>query len=103
MLEEPELSLHPGIISKLPELIYRLQRRSRRQILLSTHSFDLLSDKGIGGEEILILTPDREGTKVELASSIQEVHDLLASGLSVADVALPRTVPANLEQLDLFE
>ena len=103
LLEEPELSLHPGIISKLPELIYRLQRRSRRQILLSTHSFDLLSDKGIGGEEILILTPDREGTKVEPASSIQEVHDLLTSGLSVADVALPRTVPANLEQLDLFE
>lgn len=103
LLEEPELSLHPGIVSRLPALFYRLQRRNRRQILLSTHSPDLLSESGIGGEEILLLIPDRDGTTVQLASSIQEVHDLLASGLSVADAALPRTVPANLEQLGLFE
>lgn len=103
LLEEPELSLHPGIVGRLPALIYRLQRRNRRQILLSTHSPDLLSERGIGGEEVLVLTPDREGTKVELASSNQVVRDLLDSGLSVADAALPRTVPPLLGQLTLFE
>lgn len=103
LLEEPELSLNSGIVTKLPALFHRLQRKRRRQIFISTHSGDLLSDKGIGGEEVLLLTPDQEGTKVELASSISEVRGLLDVGLSIADVALPRLTPANLSQLDLFE
>ena len=103
LLEEPELSLHSGIVSKLPGLFYRLQRRRKRQIFVSTHSWDLLSQKGIGGEEVVMLTPDPEGTKVELASSIEEVRNLLEAGLSVADAALPRTAPPGLAQLDLFQ
>jgi len=103
LLEEPELSLNSGIVTKLPALFHRLQRKRRRQIFITTHSGDLLSDKGIGGDEVLLLTPDQEGTKVELASSIKEVRDLLDVGLSLADVALPRTIPVSLNQLDLFE
>lgn len=103
LLEEPELSLHAEIVKKLPGLIERLQRPKRRQVILSTHSADLLSDKGIGGEEVLLLTPDQEGTKVELASSIKEVNDLLEGGLSIAEAALPRTVPKRIVQLELFK
>lgn len=102
LLEEPELSLNSGIVRKLAQLIYRIQRQKRRQVIISTHSEHLLSDKGIGGEEVLLLTPDIEGTKVELASGVDEIRDLLLGGLSVADAALPRTVPVRLEQLDLF-
>jgi predicted ATPase len=103
LLEEPELSLNSGIIRKLPALMYRIQRQRKRQIVISTHSSDLLSDPGIGGEEVLLLTPDEEGTKVELASSNQEIRDLLEGGLTIADAALPRTVPNSIQQLDLFE
>jgi predicted ATPase len=103
LLEEPELSLNSGIVRKLPALMYRIQRQKRRQIMISTHSSDLLSDAGIGGEEVLLLTPSEEGTKVELASSIVEIRDLLEGGLTVADAALPRTVPNDIPQLDLFE
>ena len=103
LLEEPELSLHSAIVSRLPSLIARLQRERARQVLMSTHSGDLLSEKGIGGEETLLLVPDREGTKVELASSNRELRDLLRSGLSVADAALPRTAPRTVSQLTLFE
>ncbi len=103
LLEEPELSLHAGIVGKLPALFYRLQRKRRRQIFVSTHSSDLLSQKGIGGEEVVILRPDKEGTVAEIASSVEEVRTLLDAGLSVADAALPRTTPATLEQLELFE
>lgn len=103
LLEEPELSLHSGIVMKLPALFHRLQRKRRRQIFISTHSGDLLSQKGIGGEEVVMLTPGQEGTRVELASSVAEVRDLLNAGLSVADVALPRTAPVAVNQLDLFE
>ena len=103
LLEEPEPSLNSGIVRKLPALMYRIQRQKKRQILISTHSSDLLSDPGIGGEEVLLLTPSEEGTKVELASSIEEIRDLLEGGLTVADAALPRTVPSDILQLDLFE
>jgi predicted ATPase len=103
LLEEPELSLNSGIIRKLPELMYRIQRQKKRQIVISTHNPDLLSDPGIGGEDVLLLTPGEEGTTVEVASSIREIKDLLEGGLSIADAALPRTVPSGIGQLDLFE
>ncbi|HLA00885.1 MAG TPA: AAA family ATPase, partial [Thermodesulfovibrionales bacterium] len=45
LLEEPELSLNAGIVSKIPALIYRIQRQKKRQVFISTHSYDLLSDK----------------------------------------------------------
>lgn len=103
LLEEPELSLNCGIVRKLPSLMYRVQRQKKRQIILSTHSADLLSDRGIGGEEVLLLSPSVEGTRVELASSIKEVRHLLETGLSIAEAAVPRTAPPDLQQLDLFE
>ncbi len=103
LLEEPELSLNSGIIRKIPALIHRIQRQRKRQVFISTHSADLLSDMGIGGEEVLLLTPSVEGTKVELASSIKEVRLMLEHGVSIADAALPRTVPPEVSQLDLFE
>lgn len=103
LLEEPELSLNSGIVSKLPSLIYRLQRPKKRQVILSTHSADLLSDKGIGGEEVLFMTPTPEGTQVEPASSIDEIQSLLEGGLSIADAALPYTIPPDIEQLSLFK
>ncbi len=102
LLEEPELSLHSEIVRKLPTLFARLQRKNKRQLFISTHSWDLLSEKGIGGEEVVMLTPGPEGTIARLASSVTEVQKLLESGLSVADVALPRTAAPFTDQLNLF-
>jgi predicted ATPase len=103
LLEEPELSLNTAIVKKLPALIYRLQKQKNRQVLLSTHSADLLSDKGIGGDEVLLLMPGQEGTLVQLASSNKEIRELLEGGLSIADAALPYTVPDNIGQLEIFK
>lgn len=103
LLEEPELSLNSAIVSNLPSLIYRLQRPRKRQVILSTHSADLLSDKGIGGEEVLLMTPTAEGTQVKLASSNEQITMLLEAGLSIADAALPLTAPPAIEQLSLFK
>jgi predicted ATPase len=103
LLEEPEISLNAAIVSNLPSLIYRLQRPRKRQVIISTHSADLLSDKGIGGEEVLLMTPTSEGTMVKLASSDEQVKMLLEGGLSIADAALPLTAPPAIEQLSLFK
>ena len=91
LLEEPELSLHTRIVRELPTLIHRAQRRRRRQILLSTHSAELLSDRGIDGREVLVLTPGNEGTRVEVASDLRDVRALLEAGASVGEAALSRT------------
>lgn len=99
LLEEPELSLNSGIIAKLPSLIYRSQKAKKRQVMLSTHSADLLSDEGIGGEELLLMRTAAEGTKVEVCSSIKEIRMLLDSGLTVADAALPFTRTGQIEEL----
>ena len=46
LLEEPELSLHPEVVRHLPQLIARAQRGGGRQVVMSTHSADLLQDRG---------------------------------------------------------
>jgi predicted ATPase len=102
LLEEPELSLHSEIVRKLPGLLFSMKRRRKRQIFVSTHSWELLSEKSIGGEEVTMLRPDQEGTIAELASSNREVREMLEAGLSVADAALPRTAPPDISQLELF-
>ena len=99
LLEEPELSLNAGIVRTLPGIIHRLQRKRQRQVLISTHSADLLGDHGVGGEEVLLLTPRQEGTCVNVASSIRDVRDLLQGGLSVGEAVMPRAEPDGSQQL----
>jgi predicted ATPase len=104
LLEEPELSLHSRIVSKLPALIWRLQRPKHRQVIVSSHSAELFGDRGIKPSEVALLRPrGSEGTLVELASDKAEVRLLLEGGMSVADAVLPLTAPAKIEQLALFE
>jgi predicted ATPase len=102
LLEEPELSLHPGIVRVLPQMLARVQRRTGRQIFLSTHSPDLLRDEGIDPDEVLLLVPGSEGTEVRTAASQQEICDLLAGGLSLADAVIPKTGPEHAAQLAVF-
>jgi predicted ATPase len=102
LLEEPELSLNSAIIRTIPAIIHRLQKKKNRQVIISTHNADLLQDKGIGGEEVLVLSPSQEGTKIQVASKIDEVRNLLENGFSVAEAVIPRTEPKTFPQGWLF-
>ncbi len=102
LLEEPELSLHTGVVRRLPSLIYRLQRARKRQVLISTHSTEMLSDHGIDAREILMLTPSVEGTHVKPAASVPEIQALMEAGMSAAEAVIPHTEPEKVEQLELF-
>ena len=73
-----------------------------RQVLVSTHSNDLLQDTGVGLDEVLLLMPGTEGTSVVTAGSLRDVRELLQGGLSLAEAVLPRTRPAKVAQLSLF-
>jgi predicted ATPase len=105
LLEEPELSLHPEIVRYIPQMMYRVQRarkRKYRQILLSTHSSDLLRDGGIAADEILLFMPTKEGSEVKVGAEINQVRRLLESGVTAAEAVLPHTQPTNALQLALF-
>jgi predicted ATPase len=103
LLEEPELSLHPEVVRFVPQLLWKVVRKRRRQILLTTHSPELLSDRGIAPDEVLLLEPSREGTVVEAASDKDEVRALLDGGLTIGDAVLPLAAPRTPDQLVLFE
>ena len=102
LLEEPELSLHPEIVRVLPQMLVRVQRRTARQLFLSTHSPELLLDEGIGLDETFLLFPETEGAKVVSAASQTDVCALLDGGLSLAEAAIPRTRPPKAQELSLF-
>ncbi len=104
LLEEPELSLHPEVVRVIPQMFARVQNRSRRQILISTHSADLLKDSGIDPREVLLLLlqPETEGTSVRPASTLEHIEALLALGTSLDEVVIPETRPEGVEQLSLF-
>lgn len=103
LLEEPELSLHPEVVRRLPQLLQRVANRSGRQTILSTHSTDLFLDEGISLEEVLVLTPRGEGTAVSQAEDVREITELLEGGGMLLDAILAHTRPPNAHQLALFE
>jgi len=101
LLEEPELSLNGAIVAKLAPLIYRLQKPKKRQVIISTHSSDLLNDRGISLNEIIVLEPAAEGTRACAASNINDVKNMLKAGMTPASAILPRLKPKNINQLTL--
>lgn len=106
LLEEPELSLHPGVVRHLPQLIRNVQRKQKkafRQLLVSTHSRDLLTDEGIAADEIVLFQPMGEQTQISLGVDDAEIMHEIASGFTIADIAIPRTEPPDLKQLSLWE
>jgi hypothetical protein len=103
LLEEPELSLHPTVVAFIPQMLWNITRKRRRQVILTTHSPEMLGDKGIGADEVLLLHPSPEGTEVEAGNENAKVLALLSSGLSAAEAALPLVGPERPERLAQFE
>jgi len=85
-------ALYARIVSRLPALIWRLQRSRGRQVFLSSHSVELLEDRGIRPDEVAMLRPHgSEGTVVELASDKKGIKGLLEGGMTIADIVAPLT------------
>ncbi len=102
LLEEPELSLHPAVVRVLPQMFARVQRQKKRQVMISTHSSEMLGDEGIGLDETLLFEPKDEGTSIRPAGEYDQVRTLLEGGVSLADAVLPITNPPNPQQLAFF-
>lgn len=105
LLEEPELSLHPEIVRHIPQMMRRVQREyseTVRQVFLSTHSSDLLRDEGIAADEVLLVIPSQEGSRIQVGADIPEIKRLLDAGLTAAEVVIPQTQPADAAKLSVI-
>lgn len=103
LLEEPELSLHTAVVRHIPQMLHRLNRKHGRQVILSTHSPELLRDEGIGAEEVLLLEPTDDGTVVHMAADDRQIRELLEAGIPLAEAVIPRSLPRDAHQLTLFD
>ena len=102
LLEEPELNLHPEVVRYLPRMFSRMQIRTKRQVLISTHAPDMLQDEGIGLDETILLQPEQKGTKVFTAAHYEDVQTLLDSGIPLPEAVDPYTKPNEAHQLSQF-
>ena len=102
LLEEPEISLNDAIVKEIPLIINRIQRdrKTRRQVILSTHSEALLSNPGIDGRGVILLASSQEGSSARTLEADEE--NALLAGFSVAEVVLPKTRPETVNQLGLW-
>ncbi|MEE9464950.1 MAG: AAA family ATPase [Candidatus Neomarinimicrobiota bacterium] len=104
LLEEPELSLHPNLVPFIPQMMARVRKgtKTRRQIIVSTHSTDLLNGPGIALDEVILLNPNEDGTIVESAQSQDDIKHLVGGDMPLGFVLINKTGPHNAHQLVLF-
>ena len=102
LLEEPELSLNDAIVERVPLMIDRITRtiKVKRQVFISTHSAALLRNP-IDARGILLLQPGQDGTSIRQPDT--EELGLLSAGITPAEVLLPKTRPASMEQMAMLE
>jgi predicted ATPase len=104
LLEEPELSLHSSIIRQLPDIIYQLQKKKsgKRQVIITTHSYEIVDNKGILADEILLISTDgKEGSNIQPATSFPEIKTYLQCGTSIGNLLVARSTPQHVNQLSL--
>jgi len=102
LLEEPELSLNDAITEHIPLIIDRVlrKRKSSRQVLISTHSDNLIAAVA-DPQAVLLLEPSGNGSHIRVPNLSES--EAIAHGLNAAEVLLPKTRPAMIEQMGLFE
>ena len=100
LLEEPEINLNSGIVEQMPEFIASVQRGRKRQVFVTTHSYEMLSNAGISMQEVLVLDTSNEGTVVKVVSDIPALKAAIEAGLTIGDVVIPYVKPSTVAQMN---
>jgi len=99
LLEEPELSLNAAVVQKLASLLAMAQRGTSMQVILSTHSPELLDDEGIRPGEVLVLQVTGDATVANQLSEIAEVEAQISADLPLSEVVAELINPGDLTGL----
>jgi len=107
-IEEPETALHPGAAAVLRSALFEASRHT--QVIVTSHSPDLLDDKGISADNIVsvtsrggetILGPVDEASRTSIRDHLFTAGELLRlNQLGTDESVQQQTTPA---QLDLFD
>lgn len=101
LLEEPELSLQFDVVGHLPGIFASVGGRRSRQVLITTHSFDLVRDEAITPSEILIVESTPEGSVVSSGAEDKSAVAISNAGGSAGEVLLAGAVSRGGAQLPL--
>lgn len=99
LLEEPELSLNAAVVQKLASLLAMAQRGTSMQVILSTHSPELLDDEGIRPGEVLVLQVTSDATVANQLSEIAEVEAQISADLPLSEMMAKLINPGDLTGL----
>lgn len=72
LLEEPETFLQPSVVRSLPSFLAEVAYNKQIQMVITTHSPELLSDETIGADQVLLLRTTDKGTTGELLSESED-------------------------------
>ena len=105
-VEEPEATVHPAVAEIVVEVL--MDAANERQILLTTHSPDILDQKGLQDTQLRVVTMDQSRTLIStLAQSSRDAirkhlytpGELLRSGELAPDL---KTARKSAKQLSFF-
>lgn len=101
LLEEPELSLHNAIVSRLPFLFAQSQKskKVKRQYIVTSHSETLLSDESISMNDVLRFVPTPKGTVCQVLSQNEQCMEEHKNGVPIAEMVESVTAPPQIRQL----
>jgi predicted ATPase len=102
LLEEPELSLHPGAVRQIPRILAGVVSESRRQVIMSTHSPELLGDRGIDPSEVVLLRTTSNGTGVAVGTDEPSLVEAAAADLPLGPFVEALTRPEGILKLAAF-
>lgn len=79
-------------MKRLAPFIHRAQTAGhRRQVIITTHSEHLLTDAGIAPEEVLLVQPAFEGSKVTEGAAHSDIVRLMHAGIPASEAVMPKT------------
>lgn len=104
-IEEPEGTIHPGAAAVLMEAI--LEAASFSQIIITTHSPELLDHEGVRDDNLLVVTSERNETTIGHADEASRAairESLMTAGelLRANQLGVGRGARVSLSQTDLF-
>ncbi len=102
VIEEPEVTIHPGAVGAILDLLRHAARQM--QVIVTTHSPDVLDAEWLGDKNLRIVTwqegatrilPLEAGTGEALSEHLMRAGELLRSNALRPVLADPGTIPES--------
>lgn len=108
LLDEPEVSLHPGAQKRFMKVLYDLVEKKKFQVILSTHSPVLVSFLPKEAVKLFLFENESEGTKISQNISSDEAftelgHDVSKKNIIVEDRLAKEIVERSIKNNPMLQ